>query len=48
VADNVAFRDAAPFNQAIYEDPGWRSIRLYAFLPYHSPEHDGLCLALRI
>jgi predicted O-methyltransferase YrrM len=47
VADNIAFQEADPFNRAVAFDKGWRSIPLYAFLPGHSPEHDGLCLALR-
>ncbi|MGD9330454.1 MAG: class I SAM-dependent methyltransferase [Desulfobacterales bacterium] len=47
VADNVGFADAAPFNRAIHEDPAWRSVHLYGFWPAHSPEYDGLCLAVR-
>lgn len=47
VADNVGFKDADPFNRAIFSDPGWRPVSLYALLPGHSPLHDGLCLALR-
>ena len=47
VADNVAFPDADPFNRAIFSDSGWRPVSLLAFLPGHSPERDGLCLALR-
>lgn len=47
VADNVAFEDADPFNRSIFSAPDWNSVHLYAFLPNHSPEHDGLCLALR-
>ncbi len=47
VADNVAFQDADPFNRAIAADPAWRPVSLYAFLPGHSPLHDGLCLAVR-
>jgi predicted O-methyltransferase YrrM len=47
VADNVAFPDADEFNRVIFRDPGWRSVSLFAFLPGHSPEKDGLCLALR-
>lgn len=47
VADNVAFPDADPFNRAIFNDGGWRPVSLFAFLPGHSPERDGLCLALR-
>lgn len=48
IADNVAFADADPFNRAIGADPGWRSISLYALLPTHSPERDGLGLAVRV
>jgi predicted O-methyltransferase YrrM len=48
LADNVAFADADPFNRAIHADPGWRSVALYALLPLHSPEKDGLGLAVRI
>jgi predicted O-methyltransferase YrrM len=47
LADNVAFPDADPFNRAIFSDSGWRPVSLLAFLPRHSPEKDGLCLALR-
>ncbi len=47
VADNVGFKDADAFNRAIAENPGWRPVSLFAFLPLHSPEHDGLCIALR-
>ena len=47
VADNVGFKDADAFNRAILEKPGWRPVLLFAFLPLHSPEHDGLCIALR-
>jgi caffeoyl-CoA O-methyltransferase len=48
LADNVGFADADPFNQAIAESPSWRSASLYAFLPEHSPEKDGVCMAVRI
>ena len=48
VADNVGFADADPFNRALSESPSWRSVSLYAFLPEHSPEKDGLCMAVRI
>ena len=47
VADNVAFPAADRFNKTIFEDSGWRSVSLFAFLPKHSPERDALCLALR-
>ncbi len=48
VADNVGFADADDFNRAVFEHPGWRSVNLFSFLPLHSPEHDGLCLAIRL
>ncbi len=47
LADNTAFNDADAFNRAISQNPGWRSVQLYSFLPLHSPEHDGLCIAMR-
>ncbi len=48
VADNVGFKDADAFNRAISERREWRSVKLLSFLPFHSPEKDGLCLALRV
>jgi predicted O-methyltransferase YrrM len=48
LADNTGFNDAREFNKMIVESGEWRSVHLYAFLPQHSPEHDALCLALRI
>jgi predicted O-methyltransferase YrrM len=48
VADNVAFKGADDFNQAIFSHPGWHAVNLFSFLPLHSPEHDGLCLAVRL
>ncbi len=47
VADNTGFRDADGFNRAIFEDSGWESVNLWTFLPGHSPENDGLCIALK-
>ena len=47
-ADNVAFKDADPFNRKLYSDPGWKPVSLLCFLPLHSPESDGFCLALRL
>jgi predicted O-methyltransferase YrrM len=47
IADNVGFKDAEPFNRAVFSAPDWKTVHLYAFLPEHSPENDGLCLALR-
>ncbi len=48
VADNVGFKDAHEFNQEIATSPHWQSVSFFSFLPFHSPEHDALCLALRI
>lgn len=47
VADNVGFKDADPFNRIISGHNAWRSIHMFSFLPFHSPEKDALCLALR-
>ena len=47
VADNVGFKDADGFNRAIAGQPDWRSVSLFSYLPDHSPEYDGLCLAIR-
>lgn len=48
VADNVGFEDADAFNTAIFNSNKWRTVSLFSFLPLHSPENDGLCLALRL
>jgi caffeoyl-CoA O-methyltransferase len=48
VADNVGFEDAKPFNTAIFSSREFRPVSLFSFLPLHSPEKDGLCLALRL
>jgi caffeoyl-CoA O-methyltransferase len=47
VADNVGFSGAADFNREIRENPAWRAVHLLTFLPRHSPEHDGLALAVK-
>jgi predicted O-methyltransferase YrrM len=47
-ADNVGFKDADAFNQAIAGSLEWRSVSLFAFLPRHSPEYDGLCIAIKL
>ena len=46
VADNVGFKDADVFNHAIAGSRQWKCVNLFAFLPGHSPEQDGLCVAL--
>jgi caffeoyl-CoA O-methyltransferase len=48
VADNVAFQDADEFNRTISDHPDWTSVSLFSYLPLHSPENDGLCLALHL
>lgn len=48
VVDNTAFPEAEEFNQALAASPAWQFVQLFSFLPAHSPEHDGLCLALRL
>ena len=47
VADNVGFELSAEFNRQAFAHPGLRSVHLLCFLPFHSPERDGLCLAVR-
>jgi caffeoyl-CoA O-methyltransferase len=48
VADNVGFSGAADFNREILANPAWRAVALLGLLPRHSPEHDGLALAVRV
>lgn len=48
VADNVGFSSADPFNREIFTQDGWRVVHLLSWLPRHSPEKDGLSLALRV
>ena len=48
VADNVGFSGAADFNREISQNPAWRAVHLLSFLPRHSPEHDGLTLAVKV
>jgi len=47
VADNTGFQDADEFNRIIMNNPQWCAVHLWTLLPLHSPEQDGLCLALR-
>jgi predicted O-methyltransferase YrrM len=48
VADNVGFAGARDFNREIAKHPAWRAAPLLCFLPEHSPERDGLCLAVKV
>jgi predicted O-methyltransferase YrrM len=48
VADNTGFAGAADFNREIFDDPRWRVVHLLSFLPRHSPERDGLSLAVKV
>lgn len=48
VVDNTGFAGAADFNAALRQDQRWRSVQLLSFLPQHSPEQDGLALAVKV
>jgi caffeoyl-CoA O-methyltransferase len=48
VADNVGFSGAADFNRELLDNPAWRAVHLLSLLPHHSPEQDGLALAVRV
>ncbi|MDY6953910.1 MAG: class I SAM-dependent methyltransferase, partial [Thermodesulfobacteriota bacterium] len=48
IGDNVGFQGADGFNQALFKSARWKAVHLLSFLPFHSPEKDGLCLALRM
>jgi predicted O-methyltransferase YrrM len=48
VADNVGFSGAADFNREIFNQKQWRTVHLLSLLPQHSPEKDGLSLAVRM
>jgi len=48
VTDNVGFAGAQDFNREIFRRPEWRVVPLLCFLPAHSPERDGLSLALKM
>jgi caffeoyl-CoA O-methyltransferase len=46
--DNVGFVGAQDFNREIFRRPEWRVAPLLCFLPDHSPERDGLSLAVKV
>lgn len=48
VADNTGFSDAQSFNQALRQSPQWLESNLLCYLPQHSPEYDGLAMAVRL
>ena len=48
VVDNTGFQGAADFNQALLTDRRWRAVNLLTMLPQHSPEKDGLALAVKM
>lgn len=48
VADNTGFAGAEPFIDAIEASGAWRTVHFLAHLPLHSPELDGLTIAMRI
>lgn len=47
IADNTGFKDAHRFNREIQNNPCWTSVNLWSFLPGHSPEYDGICIAVK-
>lgn len=48
VVDNTSFPQAGEFNSVLYNDPSWQSVQLLSYLPGHSPEKDGICLAVKV
>ena len=48
VADNTGFSDAQPFNQALQTSPQWLEVNLLCYLPQHSPDYDGVGMAIRL
>ena len=48
ITDNIGFAGADAFNREIFGQKSWRAVHLLALLPQHSPERDGLSLALRV
>lgn len=46
--DNVGFAGAQDFNREIFTSRQWRAVHLLGLLPLHSPEQDGLSLAVRL
>jgi caffeoyl-CoA O-methyltransferase len=46
--DNIGFAGAAAFNRELFASEDWRTVHLLGFLPWHSPERDGLSLAVRL
>lgn len=47
VIDNTGFAEAEPFNAALAADARFYSVNLLCLLPGHSPENDGVALAVR-
>jgi predicted O-methyltransferase YrrM len=45
VVDNTAFADSHDFNILVRDNGYWDAVNMYAFLPDHAPEQDGICLA---
>ena len=48
LADNVGFAGAQDFNREIFRRPEWRVAPLLCYIPAHSPERDGLSLAVKV
>ncbi len=47
LADNTGFKDADSFNRAIHSNSAWESVNIWSYLPGHSPNNDGVCIALK-
>ncbi len=48
VVDNTAFAGCKDFTEALRDDPGWLEAQVLCHFPLHSPEKDGLSLAVRV
>jgi caffeoyl-CoA O-methyltransferase len=48
VADNTGFTTAKDFNLALKESQEWLEANFLYYQPQHSPEYDGLVIAIRI
>jgi caffeoyl-CoA O-methyltransferase len=48
VADNVGFTGADGFNREIFRRRNFHAVNFLGFWPEHSPERDGLSLAVRV
>ncbi len=47
VASSGGGGETEEFDQAVSHRNEWRAVQLFSYLPFHTPEWDRLCLALR-